>query len=675
MSSARYARFATRSRARALDVGCGGPVRWPVAHRTGGRGYPTPVVEERRVSCDDAVVSVRAKLLLAIVPLVLAIVAIGGLTVVTAVRLGDNPEAILRQNYQSVLAVQQMREALEQLDAAASLAVAGRTDLLQPEAAYRQRFADALLLQEASVFEHAERPPTEKIREEWPWYERAFTTFVRLAPDLQAAARFYAEQLSPRFEQLKGILDELLTVNQRAMFEKSTWARETAQRAIRDVIVAAMVALAVALPISVVLVRRVLRRLERVTNAAERLGGGDFEARAVVGGRDEIAALGRTFDAMATRLSEYRASSLGKLLEAQRTSQAAIDSIPDPILVFDAAGALVGQNGAATSLFRRSAAGGVDAHEAALEQLPQAVRLAVVRARDHVLQAGVPHVPGSIDEAVPFSSEAGEQYLLARGTPVERPDVRAAGATVVLQEVTRLRRLDELRNDLVATVAHELRTPLTSLRMAILLCLEQADAVANIPTGLKLLQTARDDCERLQATVDELLDLARIQSGEVVLHRGRVAAGRLIGDAVAQANPRAREHGVTLVVPTVGEGLQVVADAERLQLVFTNLLVNAIRHSPAGGTVVLGAEAVEGVVRFEVADQGEGIGPEHVAHVFDRFYRVPGAPPGGVGLGLAIARELVVAHGGEIGVDSRPHAGSRFWFTVPRVAPRIAQNP
>lgn len=632
-------------------------------------------MEDRRVPCDDVAVSVRAKLLSAILPLVLVVVAIGSMTVVTAMRLGEKPEAMLRQNYQSVLAAQRMREALEQLDTAASLALTGRTDLLQSEAAYRQRFADALLLQEASVFEHAERPPTEKIRGEWPGYEQAFAAFARLAGDRPAAARIYADELSPRFEQLKQILDAVLTVNQGAMFEKSTWARETAQRTVRDVIMTAVLALAVALPISVGLVRRVLARLERVTRAAERLGAGDFDARAVVSGRDEIALLGRTFDTMAASIADYRASSLGKLIDAQRTSQAAIDSIPDPVLVFDATGALVGVNAAAGRLTGLAAtavtAGGRDA----LAALPSDVRSAVVRARDHVLRTGVPYVPGGIDEAVVVRKEAGEQYLLARGTAVERADLRAAGATVVLQEVTRLRRLDELRNDMVATVAHELRTPLTSLRMAILLCLEQPDGQTGMHTGATLLRTARDDCERLQATVDELLDLARIQSGEVVLIRTRVPVARLLGDAIAHADPRARERGVTLVVPPVDDALQVLADADRLQLVFANLLGNAIRHSPAGGTVLLGATADGGFARFEVADQGEGIAPEHAALVFDRFYRVPGASAGGVGLGLAIARELVVAHGGRIGVDSAPRTGSRFWFTVPRAAKPADQSP
>lgn len=612
--------------------------------------------------------SFRAKLLLAIVPLALAIVAIGGRTVFTAVHLGASPEAMLRQNYQSVLAAQRMREALEQLDAAASLAIAGRNDQLQAENAHRERFADALLLQEASVFEVAERSPTERLRVEWPHYERAFTEFSRVASDASAAARVYAEELNPRFERLKQSLDEILTANQRAMLEKSSEARDTARRTVRDVIVAALAALVFGLPISIVLVRRVLGRLEQVAHTAERLGAGDFDARTGVDGGDEVAVLGRTLDAMAARLAEYRASSLGKLLEAQQILQAAIDSIPDPVVVFDSRGELIAANAAGTRLMG-------DARPGGLWRLPAAVRAAVERVRDHVLRTASPHVPSSIDEAVPVRTEHGEQYLLARATPVERPGMPAAGATVVLQEVTRLRRLDELRNEMVATVAHELRTPLTSLRMAILLCLEQASGGSGSPIASRLLGTARDDCERLQATVDELLDLARIQSGEIELHRSGVAAAELLGAAVAQLDASARARQVSLVMPPVADELRVLADPDRLQLVFTNLIANAIRHSPAGGTVALAAAAEDGRVRFEIADQGEGIAAEHLPLVFDRFYRVPGAPSGGVGLGLAIARELVVAHGGEIGVESRPNAGSRFWFTVPRATVGDAQNP
>jgi two-component system, NtrC family, sensor histidine kinase KinB len=612
-------------------------------------------------------VSVRAKLFLAMAPLVLAIVAIGVVTALTATRLGGNPEEILRQNYQSILAAQAMREALERLDAAATLDLAGRRDSLHGAPAYRERFVDALLLQEASVFESGERTPTARLRDEWQGYQDAYARFAAAASGADGAvARLYADELRPRLERIKRLLDEIVTVNQRGMFDKSTWARQTAHRTVGTVIVAAVAALLTALPLSTLLVRRVLRRLEHVTHTAERLGGGDFAARVEPTGSDEIAILGARFDQMAERLAGYRATSLGKLLAAQRTLQAAIDSIPDPLLVFDAEARLVGANGAAGTLL--GIAAGEPARDA-LAALPAAMHAAVVRARDHVLHERAPYLPRGIDEAVSVIGESGRVFLLVRAAPVGDGGGRVA-ATVILQEVTRLRQLDDLRSDLVATVAHELRTPLTSLRMAILLCVENAGGDAQA----RLLATARDDCERLQSTVDELLDLARLQSRETQLRRRTVRAGTLLDTARAHADSAARERGVALVTPPVSDGVAVAADAERLQLVFSNLLANAVRHSPPGGTVLLEALAVDSAVRFEVADEGAGIAAEHLPYVFERFYRVPGAPPGGVGLGLAIAREVVMAHGGEIGVDSRAGRGSRFWFTVPRAAPTLVAH-
>jgi signal transduction histidine kinase len=128
----------------------------------------------------------------------------------------------------------------------------------------------------------------------------------------------------------------------------------------------------------------------------------------------------------------------------------------------------------------------------------------------------------------------------------------------------------------------------------------------------------------------------------------------------------AAERGVELDVDPALPGESVAADAERVQLVFTNLLENAIRHTPRGGRVQLRAVPAEAEVRFEVVDQGPGVPPEQRARVFEKFVRLPGAPPGGAGIGLSIARDVVRAHGGEIGVEGEPGSGATFWFTLPR---------
>jgi signal transduction histidine kinase len=272
-------------------------------------------------------------------------------------------------------------------------------------------------------------------------------------------------------------------------------------------------------------------------------------------------------------------------------------------------------------------------------------------------------VPRGFEEAVRVASPEGDRHLLPRATPVYSEQGSIVGATIVLQDVTRLMRFDELKNDLVATVAHEFRTPLTSLRMAIHLCAEEVVGPLTEKQA-DLMAASRQDCERLQGIVDDLLDLSRIQSGRMALRVERLDVGALLEGAAGGLRSAAEAGDIELAV-TPEETPDVRADSERIQLVLTNLLANAMRHTPPGGRVEARAIPACGAVRFEVRDTGEGIAREHHDRIFDKFYRVPGARSGGVGLGLYISREIVQAHGGAMGMESEPGKGSTFWFTLP----------
>ena len=267
----------------------------------------------------------------------------------------------------------------------------------------------------------------------------------------------------------------------------------------------------------------------------------------------------------------------------------------------------------------------------------------------------------------PVDTRQGPRFLLPRANPVLGERASVAGLTIVMQDVTRLRRFDELKNDLVATVAHEFRTPLTSLRMAIHLCLEEAVGPLT-PKQADLLFAAREDCERLQTIVDDLLDLSRIQAGRIEIHARPVAIARARRERRRASSSRwratraSRSSSACATTDRAVLGRSRAARARLQQPGRQRRPPHARRRTRAAARDA----ARRRQLRFEVDDTGEGIDPKWFPSLFDRFFRVPGAQPGsGVGLGLYICKEIVEAHGGRIGVESEPGRGSRFWFTVP----------
>jgi signal transduction histidine kinase len=440
--------------------------------------------------------------------------------------------------------------------------------------------------------------------------------------------------------------------------------REAAGRIEELTLAAAGLALILGAIATARLTHRTLRPLSVLRQAASRIGQQDFEARAQVAGVDELAALARDFNAMAARLAELQRSSVGELLQARQAAQAAIDSFPDPVLIFDLGGRVRETNGAAeASLALRPG----ESYEQAVERADPAVREAIERIRTHVLSGKGAYLPRSFAEAIRLPSPDGERHWLPRAVPLYGSERTIIGATVVLQDVTRVRRIEDLRDDLVATVAHELKSPLTSLRMAVHLCVEEA-AGPLTETQADLLHTARQDCERIQAIIDEILDLARIQSGRMELRREPLQGEELVAPVVELHRPAALERAVELEAQALPGGPTILGDRERLELVLGNFVTNALRHTPGGGRITVRCIAEGEGLRFEVEDTGDGIPAEYQARVFDRFFRVPGRGSKGSGLGLAIAREIVQAHGGAIGVTSEVGHGSRFWFALPVVS-------
>jgi signal transduction histidine kinase len=604
-------------------------------------------------------VKLGTKLVLAQLPLVIAlgVTIVVGSVVTRALARGS--EAILKDNYRSVLAAERMKDAAQRIDSGVVFAVLGRAARgLSQIDENLSRFDDELRAQEGNITEAGERDATASLRVAWTAY-RAAVAVVCEVPDASGLDERYVSQLLPAFLAVKDAADVILALNQDAMIQKSDRAQRLAGRWNTRLVAVSIAGLVLGLVASSIMTARLLRPLGVLGQTARRLGEGDVAVRARVDSGDEIGALARELNTMAERIQKYRQSSLGELLEAQLAAQATIDSLPDPVLVVALDGELRHANEAAEAVLQARAEAGAGA----LAKLEPTIRSVVERLRQHVAAGHGAYLPKGLDEAIKIATGDGERLLLPRAAPLYAEEGDVVGATIVFQDVTRLHRFEELRNDVVATVAHELRTPLTSLRMAVHLLAEQAVGPLTPKQG-DLVFAAREDCDRLQSIVDELLDMSRIQADRIELRLTTHDPEDLVHEAIETQRSAAEARAVELRSELLPDTPQVIADRERILLVLANLLGNAIRYGPAGGTVTVRAIPQDGVLRVEVSDKGPGVAPEHRQAIFDRYVRAPGASPGGAGLGLFIAKEIVHAHGGEIGVDSEPGGGATFWFTL-----------
>jgi signal transduction histidine kinase len=601
----------------------------------------------------------HTRLLLAQLPalaVVLVLLVWGGQTVA---RLGAQSQRILADNYRSVVAAERMKEAVERLDSAAMFRMLGHAeDADRMVAEHRPMFEAELQVEEGNITELGEAEIAASLRTAWGGYAAAYDAFLAAEPEERNA--LYFGTLLPGFQEVKLGADRVLTLNQDAMARRSDEAAAAAARAQRAYLGWSLAGVVAAIALSAWVAHRLTVPLRAVGLAATEVGEGNLDLRLPRTRVPEIDQLAAAFNAMADRLRLYRRANDSELARARETAQAAIESLVDPVLVLTVRGEIRRTNDAARRLL------GVDERAKRLDGCDPALVEAIQAAHAAVTEGGKPVLPVDFAGVVVLEAADGEHALLPRATPVyDSVTGELVGVTVLLQDVTRLRRLDELKGNLVNTVAHELRTPLTSLGMALHLALDER---VSGPVGGKLaelLATGQEDVQRLRALVEDLLDLSRIQEGKLLLRIERVPAAQLLTEVreAVRVPAEQAELDVQLDVPPQME--PVAADPARLRLALTNLASNAVRFAPRGSTVGLRARSTDGGVRFEVQDAGPGVPPADRERIFERFARSDRQHVGGAGLGLYIASEVVRAHGGRIGVEEPTGGGARFWLEIP----------
>jgi two-component system, OmpR family, phosphate regulon sensor histidine kinase PhoR len=426
----------------------------------------------------------------------------------------------------------------------------------------------------------------------------------------------------------------------RRMMERS--AADTLQEVGRDAVWSGVIALLIALPIAAWVASRIVARLQRVMDFAGRIAEGDLKARLDGGGGDEISAMEDALNKTAERLGR----SFAEIESSRRELATMLDSMQEAVVAVTADGQVRWSNAVMKKITGTEIRAG---------------RPLVHSVRDPELLACVKEAQesGEVQYGRTSSLAAGRTFEISAAP------LPAGGAIAVLHDVTRVEAAEQSRRDFIANVSHELRTPLTSIQGYVETLV---DAPNPDPVMTKdFLQVILKNATRMNRLTEDLLALASIESPDYRLATQPATASGMVRDAIDALGGLVVDSGIDLQYAGAPDAT-VMVDPDAMNQVFGNLIENAVKYGKSGQRIRVGARALENEIEFFVQDFGPGIGSDHLARIFERFYRVDKArsrEAGGTGLGLAIVKHIVLAHGGRVRAESELGSGTTFLFTVP----------
>jgi NtrC-family two-component system sensor histidine kinase KinB len=572
---------------------------------------------------------------------------------------GQATDVVLRDYYRSINAVEKMLDALARQDVGVLLLLMGETARGRASLAESDTlFLEWLDRSRESIAVAGEREAIAAIKAEYHHYRERLMQLASAGEDEALSPKNYQESILPYSSKVKEGCLALRAMNERTMYAASEEAREEAKRVIYTKASVALLAAMIALFFSLVFAERLVLPLRRLVKAAKSISAGEFHVKLEVETSDELGELAAEFNRMAGELRRYHLMNVDRIVAEHNKGEAILASIEDGLVVFDTEGRVTGINPAGRRIF------GIDFKEG--DTLLCRDLLAAPGVCDIIAETAATGVqPNLPDDRRILSLGKGEdnrQYLFS-ATAIRQSSRKFSGVVLLLRDITRLREVERLKSEFVMAASHELRTPLTSLGMGVDLLLEHA--CHYLPERERdLLQTAHDEVQRMKGLVHDLLDLSKIESGRIELEFEAVPVTALFAEVQDIFRTQAALKGVTLTIDDTSALPQVSADIKKIIWVLSNLVSNALRYVDEGGHIRLAAVADKGQVAIGVSDDGIGIPSEFQAKIFEKFVRVDKKESGRTGLGLAICKAIIRAHGGDISVTSQPGHGSTFTFTL-----------
>ncbi|MFW5786987.1 MAG: ATP-binding protein [Halanaerobiales bacterium] len=602
----------------------------------------------------DKIKSLKGKIFIGYLLVVIILVMVALWSINNFINLSNSIDNILVENYQSIKASESMIESLERQDSAHLMILNGQIDEGKNTFKEHERdFLKWLARAEDNITINGEEKIIEDINDKYLEYMNSFERFINLEDEENGD--FYHENILTQFYNIKDDIRELRAVNQEEMVKAQEKADNRANKAVISTIIISVIAIAVAIVFGLYLSNLILRPIKQLEKAIKSVADRNFNQKINVKSENEIGKLAKEFNKMIEKLQEYEKININKLVDERDKSKAIVDNITSPLLVTDAENRVTLINQEAKDLF--------DIEEDNLNTH----FLELINNEDLFNFINNKQESEQEDQTVTIIKDDKECHYKVSSNTVFDKEGEIKYTVTLLEDITKLKEIDEMKSEFVSTVSHEFRTPLTSMNMSLSMLLSE-DAGEINDEQRELLEATFEDCERLNNLVNDLLDLSRIESGKIQMEFEKNNVKNLIETTIEPFQKQAEEKGIDLYSRDIEENIMVWADSNKVSWVISNLIGNALRYTFEGGEIVVDARKKDQYVNISVEDTGVGIPKEYQDKIFDKFIRANNNDDNasGTGLGLAISKEIIEAHNGKIWVESEEGEGSKFTFSVPR---------
>lgn len=576
--------------------------------------------------------------------------------------LADNSGAIIQDNIRSVSYAEQMEQALNTMfTSRLSLSSGSDSAAIESKAFNRHAalFEKILGLQEQNITEKGEVELTGRLRAN---FEEFLTISGDSAEGFSSSPAAFS-RLKRAYGQLQQNLSELTKMNVDAIHRKNDIAQRTASNVIFYLSLIGGFCSILGIIMLVRFPNYIVDPIEELISRIKKIANKNYDQKLKFSTGDEYEELAEAFNRMAGKLQEYESSNISRIMSEKKRIETIVNHMGDAVIGLDADNCILFANDKALELLGKTkeAISGRYAQDVASES--------------DLFRRVFRVVDRDIDEPENYIKidDMSETYYSVEVSPIRHlagkgfDNQSHLGNIITLKNVTRFHELDQAKTNFISMVSHELKTPISSINMSLRLLednrigglnREQQDLVSNI----------RKDVFRMKKTTAELLDLTKIETGNIQMNMEEVLPSDLLEYAFETMVLQAAQKELDLLTEADGGLPLVQADSQKTVWVLVNLISNAIRYTDPGGRITLKAEAAdEGYVRFSVTDTGEGIAPDDLEKVFDKYYRVEKKRKEkmGTGLGLSISKEFITAQGGEIWAESKVGEGSTFNFLLP----------